>query len=103
MVECGYAQLLTCFSILGTRTLITYISFLSADVRERLRAVESEYAQLSTFFSGDPELFLPPFFSFEAFKETFAVVLSRVVFLPSADCFALVSKKHSFVSKLPSS
>jgi hypothetical protein len=63
-----------------------------ADVQERLQAVESEYQQLSTFFLGDPDLFLPAFFSFEAFKETFAVVLSRVIYLPTADCFALVSE-----------
>lgn len=60
------------------------------EVQQRSAALEGEYEDLQSYFTKDPQAFPQEYFSLEAFKSAFSVILSRAVYLPSADLFALV-------------
>jgi histone-lysine N-methyltransferase SETD3 len=60
------------------------------EVQQRTAALEGEYEDLESYFTKDPQKFPQVHFSLEAFKTAFSIILSRALYLPAADLFALV-------------
>lgn len=75
----------------GERERLLRGSPILADVKERVRILEQKFESLkNTHFDRFPEKFSPEIFNLQNFKKSFAVVLSRVIYLPSLDILALV-------------
>eukprot|EP00899_Mesostigma_viride_P015360 jgi/Mesvir1/23825/Mv10632-RA.1 len=65
--------------------------FARKEAETRLKSLQETFNELeATAFSQDRQNFPVDAFSFEAFKAAFCVIMSRVIYLPTADCFALV-------------
>ncbi|KAG0600309.1 hypothetical protein M758_11G023400 [Ceratodon purpureus] len=60
------------------------------EVQQRTAALEGEYEDLQPFFNKDTQTFPEEHFSLAAFKSAFSMILSRALYLPAADLFALV-------------
>uniref|UniRef100_A0A7S3UAG2 Rubisco LSMT substrate-binding domain-containing protein n=1 Tax=Picocystis salinarum TaxID=88271 RepID=A0A7S3UAG2_9CHLO len=57
----------------------------------QLRELEKTFEQLQQeHFEPDPDKYPSRHYNLESFKRAFVAVLSRTIYLPSADCFALV-------------
>lgn len=65
----------------------------AAEVAARVASLEAEHAELAEkHFDANPSAFAPHVFSLHEFKRAFAVVLSRVIYLPAVDVLALVGR-----------
>ncbi|GLC74385.1 hypothetical protein PLESTF_001507400 [Pleodorina starrii] len=61
-----------------------------AEARTRREALRQQWAALEPKLRADPGRFPPDVFSERAFLRAFSVVVSHSLFLPSANCFALL-------------